>query len=238
MALHHMPRLINQLIDSYEVDAQKSLEEHESKIGELDEKLRAVADVDRPDSVLTPLIDKFIQAVKNWDAVAQPIQLSRKSEGRSHDASTDIAWRVRDLALHLWNEYGKLNFCQQLIRMLQEVFAEVSEVVAIIDEDTKSLDAIAKQHAHLTRGVKQFESIKAQVEKLRAVADAKRSDALMNSMAADLIQAVKIWKALAQPIEAYSTDYLTLVHLMVDLAFQLRIAHGKLDFSRLLFKTL
>ena len=35
-----MPRLIDRLVDWYEVDAQSSLEEHETNIGKLDEELR------------------------------------------------------------------------------------------------------------------------------------------------------------------------------------------------------
>ena len=110
-----MPLLINRLVDSYEVDAQKSLGEHETKIGELDVKLRAAADAERPDSALSPLVNQLIHAVKHWNAIAQPIQLSKKTRGLSHKGSSDLAWRVRELALHLWNEYGKLDFCKQLI---------------------------------------------------------------------------------------------------------------------------
>ena len=232
--VHHIPRLINRLIDLYEKDAQKSLKEHESRIGELVGKLRAASDADRPDSALVSLIDQLIQAVKNWDAIAQPIQLNRKSQGRFHDASVDVARRVRESALHLWNEHGKLDFCQQLINMLREVFAEVSEVVAIIEEDIKSLDDIAMQHAHLTSGVKQFESIKAQVQKLQAAADAKKSDSLMNSMAADLIRHVNRWDAALQPIEANTA----VTNLVRGLALHLWNEHGQLDISLQLTKTL
>ena len=229
-----LPRLINRLVDSYEVDAQTSLGEQEMKIAELDEKLRAAAGADHPDSVLTPLVNQLINAVKHWDAIAQPIQLSKKSRGLSHKGSFDLAWRVRELALYLWNDYGKLDFCKQLINMLKEVFAEVSEIVAIIDEDTKSLDAIAKQHTHLTQGVKQFESIKAQVEKLQAAADAKKSDSLMKSMVADLIRYINRWDAAVQPIEA-NTAVTVLVR---GLALHLWNEHGQLDISLQLTKVL
>ena len=222
-----LPRLINRLVNSYELDAQKSLEEHETKIVELDEKLRMLADEERPDSALAPVVSQFIQAVKNWDALAQPIQISRKSEGRSHDASADLAWRVRELALHLWNEYGKLDFCKQLINVLQEVFAEVSEVVAIIDEDTKTLGEIARQHTRLAQGVKQFERIKEQVDGLQTAADAKKFDSMLKLMVMALIQSVKKWDAAAQPIEANQSVSL----LVRGLALHLWNEHGKLDLS-------
>ena len=222
-----LPRLINRLVKSYELDAQKSLEEHETTIVELDEKLRMLADEERPDSALAPVVSQFIQAVKNWDALAQPIQISRKSEGRSHDASADLAWRVRELALHLWNEYGKLDFCKQLINVLQEVFAEVSEVVAIVDEDTKTLGEIARQHTRLAQGVKQFERIKEQVDGLQTAADAKKLDSMLKLMVMALIQSVKKWDAAAQPIEANQSVSL----LVRGLALHLWNEHGKLDLS-------
>ena len=222
-----LPRLINRLVDSYEVDAHESLAEHEAKIAELDEELRLETDEERPDSALAPLVDQLSQAVKNWDTLAQPIQVSRKIQGRSHDSSVELAWRVRELALHLWNEYGKLDFCQQIINMLREVFTEVSEVVAIIDEDTKSLDEIAKQHAHLTRGVKQFESIKEQVEKLQTSADANNTDSILSPMVHRLVQSVNKWDAPAQPIEANNA----VTNLVRGLALHLWNEHGKLDLS-------
>ena len=222
-----MPLLINRLIDSYEVGAQTSLGEHETKIAELNDKLRAMADAERPDSVLTPLIDQLIQTVKSWDAIAQPIQLSRKIQGRSHDASADLAWRVRELALHLWNEYGKLDICQQLINTLQEVFAEVSEIVAIIDEDTRTLGEIAQKHTRLTQGVKQFERLKEQVDNLQTAADSKKLDSMLKLMAIGLIQSVKKWDAAVQPIEASQS----VSFLVRGLALHLWNEHGKLELS-------
>ena len=222
-----LPRLINRLVASYEIDAHESLAEHEAMIAELNDKLRAAVDADRPDSELAPVVAQFIQAVKDWDAVAQPIQVSRKSQGRSHDASADLAWRVRELALHLWNEYGKLDICQQLINTLQEVFAEVNEVVAIIDEDTRTLGEIAQQHTRLTQGVKLFERLKEQVDSLQTAADSKKLASVLKLMAIGLIQSVKKWDAAAQPIEASQSVSL----LVRGLALHLWNEHGKLDLS-------
>ena len=344
------PRLINRLVDWYEVDADASLEEHEGKIGELDEKLRLAADEDRPDSVLVSLVNQLIQAVKAWDAISQPIQVSRKGRGLPNKKSKCVAERVQDLAMHLLNEYDRLDFCQQLIKtlhetfaedveiskdlgvdmsrltrisqereqrarlniksqfkklradvdlntpdstlrpmvdrliqyvkkwktlvqlceefyanfyidqvaklllelalhlqnehgkldysrqlfeMLQEEFAEVDQIAALV---TEHLDALEAAESALAKSA--LEKITRHVKKLRAAADAKNPDSNLDLMLHELIQSVKDWKPLAQPIEAYSIDYLNVVHLVVELAFQLRIAHGKLDFSRLLFKRL
>jgi len=61
---------------------------------------------------------------------------------------------VRGLAMHLFNEHGKLNLSQQLTNMLQEVFAEVGEVAELITEDTNTLREIAEQRIRLVKAAK------------------------------------------------------------------------------------
>lgn len=139
------PVLITDLVDAYEVDAQDFLEKEEENIKYIVERLRVAVDRKRLDSSLTPMVKQLIQVVKNWDAVAQPIQLNAKSRGLDHDASHRIARLVRDLAIHMFNEHGKLDFSQQITSMLQEVFAEVGEVAERIAEDADALGAIAER---------------------------------------------------------------------------------------------
>lgn len=141
----HGPILIADLIDSYEVEAQGFLDKEEGNIRALVEKLRAAVDAKRPDPSLAPLVNQLIQVVKNWDTVAQPIQVSTKSRGLDHDASHRVAGLVRGLAIHMFNEHGKLEFSQQLTNMLQEVFAEVGEVAERTAEDAGALGEIAER---------------------------------------------------------------------------------------------
>jgi hypothetical protein len=150
----HGPILIADLVDSYEVEAQAFLEKEEGNIKALVEKLRSAVDAERPDSTLAPMINQLIQVVKNWDTVAQPIQVSTKSRGLDHDASHRVAGLVRGLVIHMFNEHGKLDFSQQLTKMLQEVFAEVGEVVERTAEDAIALDEIAEQRIRLIEDAK------------------------------------------------------------------------------------
>jgi len=141
----HGPILISDLVDSYEVEAQGFLDKEEANIKVLVEKLRASVDAERHDSTLAPMVNQLIQVVKNWDTVAQPIQVSTKSRGLEHDASHRVAGMVRGLAIHMFNEHGKLDFSQQLTNMLQEVFAEVCEVAERTAEDADALGEIAER---------------------------------------------------------------------------------------------
>jgi hypothetical protein len=137
------PLLIDDLVDTYEVEAQAFLDKEESIIQGLTEKLRLAVDSGGSRSSLTPLVDQLIKVVRNWDSVAQPIQVSTKSRGLDHEGSHRVAAVVRDLAIHMFNKHDKLDFSQQLTNMLQEVFAEVGEVAERTAEDADSLSKIA-----------------------------------------------------------------------------------------------
>lgn len=150
----HGPIMIADLVDSYEVEAQGFLDKEEGNIRALVEKLRAAVDAERSDSTLAPMVNQLIQVVKNWDTVAQPIQVSTKSRGLDHDASHRVAGLVRGLVIHMFNEHGKLDFSQQLTNMLQEVFAEVGEVAERTTEDADALGEIAEQRVRLIADAK------------------------------------------------------------------------------------
>ena len=220
---YQCPTLIEDLILSYERGVQNSLEQNKKIIEAQDEKLRAMADAKNPDTTLQPIVNQLIQAVKEWDTLAQPIQLSKRSRGERHTASFEIAWRVRELAIHLFNEYGKLDFSQQITNMLKEVFAEVIEVDERITEDLKALE----NQAHITKNFEKFEEINAQVEKLKDASDAKQSDYTLSPMVNQLIQTVKSWNTTTQPVEVNNAVALT----GRGIALHLWNEHQKLDFA-------
>ena len=150
---NHGPVLIDDLVDSYGLEVKDALEEEERNIKRLAEKLRAVADAKRPDSILSPMVNELIQAVEDWDFVAQPIQVSAKSRGLPHAVSNHVAHIVRELAVHLWNEHRKLDFSRQLTHMLKEVFAEDVELGVRLNEDEEVLDNLADQQVRANEPV-------------------------------------------------------------------------------------
>jgi hypothetical protein len=150
----HGPILIDDLVDSYEVEAQAFLEKEEENISILVEKIRTEADAGKQDSVLLPIVNELIKIVKNWDTVAQPIQVSTKSRGLNHEDSQRVAVSVRGLAIHLFNEHDKLDLTKRLTNMLQEVFAEVVDVADLIGEDATTLDELAEQRVRLIEDAK------------------------------------------------------------------------------------
>lgn len=148
----YCPSLIADLVDAYEADAQEFLDKEEGNILILVDKLRAAVDTGADDSALAPLVHRLIQVVKNWDMVAQPIQVSTKSRGLDHIASLRVAKTLRNLAIYLFNQHGKLELCRQLTDMLQEVFAEVGEIAELTADDADTLDDLFKQRARWIEG--------------------------------------------------------------------------------------
>lgn len=139
------PVLVADLADLYEIEAQPFLEKEEENINLLVKKLRDTADAKAPDTILAPIVEQLISVVKNWDTVAQPIQVSMKGRGLDHGASHRVARLVRELSIHLFNKHDKLDFSQQLTDMLQEVFAEVGKVADLTAEDAGTLERIAEE---------------------------------------------------------------------------------------------
>lgn len=139
------PLLVDDLVDTYEVEKQNFLNKEEEKIDALLERIKTLVDGGALEKSLSPLVDELIKVVKNWDIGAQPIQVSTKSRGLDHDASTRVALKVRSVAIDLFNEHDKLVLSWKMTAMLKEVFAEVVEVAELIEKDLSTLEGFAKQ---------------------------------------------------------------------------------------------
>ena len=218
--------LVDDLVDWYEVDVQRVLEKEEANIDGLDDKLRTAVSSEIDNVILTRMVNELIQSVKNWDFFVQPIQIIKRSQGLSHDASYRVAGQVRKLAVDLFNEYGKLDFSRRLTTMLQEVFAEVSEIAERIAEDAGTL-------AEFTEQRKQRVKIEELIGKLKAAADGQSADSILAPMVNQIIQTINNLDTAAQSVEGH-----LIATSVRDLAVDLFNKHDKLDFARQLTYTL
>ena len=146
---HQAPILIDDLVDSFEVEAQDFLETETNNIAVLVQGVRDAVDRDEKHNQLDRLVSQIVKVVKNWDRVAQPIQVSARSRGTSHGLSHEVAGEIRSLAVDLFNEHGLLDISKRLTALQQEVFAEVDQVVEQSEEDASALDEIAEQRTQL-----------------------------------------------------------------------------------------
>lgn len=139
----HAPGLIDDLVDSYEVETQGILQKEAENVHKLIKLVRDHAD--SGEASVKPYVDKLDAVARNWDKIAQPIQLSSKARGIDHEASRDLAYEIRSLAIDLFNEHDMLAQSQRLTGLIQELFSEVPEISDRVEEDADALADIFQQ---------------------------------------------------------------------------------------------
>ncbi len=145
--MKHAPELIDELVDSYEVETQSFLQKETENVLKLISTTRDLVNVDEQEVAVKKYIDKLEAVARNWDKVAQPIQLSAKARGTVHEASRDLAYEIRGLAIDLCNEHDMLEAAQQLTTLIQELFAEIPDVAERVGQDSDALADIFQERA-------------------------------------------------------------------------------------------
>ena len=160
----HAPILIDDLVDAYEVRAKDFLEKEGENITGLVQQVRDAAASSGDNENIVDLATVLDTVVTNWDAVAQPIQVSSRSRGTDHGQSHEVAAEIRSLAVELNNQHGLIEVSRMLNAILQRVFAEVDKVVEQSEEDAAILDDLAVQRTNfLTRMELEAESWKNEI---------------------------------------------------------------------------
>ena len=77
----HAPVLIDDLVDTYEVEAQEFLAKETENVRAVVQQIRDEASQGTDTDTIDALIGTLERIVKNWDYVAQPIQVSFSSQG-------------------------------------------------------------------------------------------------------------------------------------------------------------
>ncbi len=134
---NHAPELIDDLVDSYTLETKRFLHNEAENVQKLINAVRGSAK--SGESVVKALVDKLEGVARNWDTVAQPIQLSAKARGIEHDPSREIAYSIRSLAIDLFNDHDLLTQSQRLTLLVQELFAELPEVAERVEQDSEAL---------------------------------------------------------------------------------------------------
>jgi hypothetical protein len=124
-------------VDSYEVETQGTLQKEAENVHKLIAAARDRAGAG--EAAVKPYVDKIDVVARNWDKIAQPIQLSAKARGIDHNASRDLAYEIRSLAIDLFNKHDMLAQSQRLTGLLQELFAELPEVSERVEQDADQL---------------------------------------------------------------------------------------------------
>ena len=139
----HAPELVDELVDSYAIETQQFLKQEAENAETLISSARASAS--KGDAVVKTIIDRLEAVLRNWDKVAQPLQLSFKARGLDHEASKALAYKVRSLAIDLFNEHDNLNQATRLTQLLKELFFEIPDILDYLEEDEKTLEDISSR---------------------------------------------------------------------------------------------
>ena len=134
------PALIDELVDSYEVETQHFLQKEAENVQKL---IKATRDSGSAgEGAIKPLVDKLEAVTRNWEKVAHPIQLSAKARGIVHKPSAELAFSIRSLAVELFNEHDLLTQSNRITKLLQELFSQVPELAERVEEDAEALQNI------------------------------------------------------------------------------------------------
>ncbi len=144
-------RLIDLLIDSYELKASGFLSKEAERISELIVTVQEGADRHVSVKQVRAGINEIISALRVWDRVAQPIQIASKSRGVDHEGSKQLASEVLGFAIHLNNEHGYYEEAKLLGEALQELFSEVVALNEKVDENVETFSGNASFQAEKQR---------------------------------------------------------------------------------------
>jgi uncharacterized protein YuzE len=139
----HAPLLIDELVDGYAVETHTFFVQEAENVRKL--ITRALEVAPKGLQPVSPVLDRLETVLRNWAFVAQPIHLSAKAQGTTHELSNEIAGEVRGLGVELFNKYDLLGCSQRIVSMLRAFFGTVSEIADIIADDSRTLDGLAKK---------------------------------------------------------------------------------------------
>lgn len=143
--------LIDDLIEAYSLRVHAYLSGEAEGIKAIIEAAKEAADAGGDSAVIKQLVERIVARIRTWDLVAQPIQLSKQGKGLPHEESVELAMEARDLAVHLFNKHDYLDTARSISAMLQEVFAEVPDVLERVEEDIEALEDIFTERQARTK---------------------------------------------------------------------------------------
>ena len=190
------------------LEEQKKGVEKFKEINRQIEKLKEAADTQEAHYTLAPIVNQLIQTLKTWEPSIQPIE-----------ANEVVAFAVRNIALHLWNEHKKLDFAIQMTETLIRIFKGVKGLTEVNNRLSEDITTLYK--------MRKFEEITSQVEKLKEASNAYKPDYTLAPMVRQLIETVKTWHPYTQSVEENNAIAFT----VRSIALYLCNEHKKFDFA-------
>ena len=150
--------IIEDMVDQYEIRMHDSIQKNANDISNTITKIRN-ADYKHAKNYDSD-INSLLQKVRNWDKLAQPVQLKAQASGMTHEISQQLGKELRDLAIYLHNEKNATEVSVRITEAMKSIFAELPELSAALENDAELLKEQKKQ-----------KSIAESLEKLQRTAD-------------------------------------------------------------------
>lgn len=139
----HASALIDDLVDSYALESQEFLRREAENAAKLLKSARS--SIGSGEGAIPPYIVKLEGVVRSWNKVARPIQLSSKARGLDHDASKELAYSIRSLAIDLFNDHDMLATSRRLTALLEDQFSDIPDLAERVSADSETLDEIVER---------------------------------------------------------------------------------------------
>ena len=141
----HGPTLIEDMVDSYyELKVQTSLEDKADRIKALVREIGKTAESNASARNLESKIQSLTKTLRDWDSIAQPIQICAASRGLTHSGSMEVAGSIRRLSGFLFDQ-SRSDLFRQLNSALRDTFSEVAPIAEAVAEDAAKADEIERQ---------------------------------------------------------------------------------------------
>jgi hypothetical protein len=141
--------LIEEIASAYDLQITPALEKGADGLQTVLDAARSAGAGGVP--AVGPYIDQIEILTRQWDALAQPVQLLQRTRGLDHAPSTRLAKEVRSLAVDLVNEHRLIDEGARLTELVGDAFAELPEVVERVDADLDALGKLSRQREESIR---------------------------------------------------------------------------------------
>lgn len=148
--------VVSDLIDQYEIRMQSELENRENVVNEHIQRIkRNISDFE-----IRSTIDSLITEVKDWDKLAQPIQLKSQSSGIPHENSERLGNELRNLSVYLHNEKNLSKEALKLADAMKSVFAELGGLLDAFESDSEKLKQMIDEDKEVGGVIRKIEGLK------------------------------------------------------------------------------
>ncbi len=100
----------------------------------------------------------FINRIKKWDKLVQPLQIKSMLSGMPHEISEKLGREIRDFAIWLHNEKNLTEEAYEVVNEMQRIFKEIGSLLDVFNKDNEVLRSIITEK-HLEEELESFESI-------------------------------------------------------------------------------